>query len=90
MDFDGLIERIWRLMNEKEERDMERYKHLGFKEHFNAGIEFRDRQHRTEIRTAVISILLTVVVMGSSFLVASGGVEHMQHLLGASGGDVHG
>jgi hypothetical protein len=90
MDFDGFIEKLVRFLADKEERDMERYKHLGFKEHFNAGIEFRDRQHRAEVRTAVISILLTVVVMGSSFLIASGGVEHMQHLLGASGGDVHG
>ena len=90
MDFDGLIERIWRLMHEKEERDMERYKHLGFREHFNAGIEFRDRQYRAEVRTAVISILLTVVVMGSSVVIASGGFQHMQHLLGVVGGDVHG
>ena len=90
MDFDSLIERIGRLMHEKEEREMERYRHLGFREHFNAGIEFRDRQYRSEVRTAVISILLTVVVMGSSVVIASGGVEHMRRIFGFVGGDVHG
>lgn len=90
MDFEKMFERLVGYFHEKEERDLERYKHLGFREHFDAGYSFRDRQYRREVQTIIISILLTVVVMGSGVLVADGGLSRLQHLLGVSGGDVRG
>ena len=90
MDFDGFIEKLLRMLVAMEERNIERYKHLAFKEHFDAGIEYRDRQYRSEVRTALISIVVTVILMGSGFLIANGGVQHLQHLLGGVGGEVHG
>ena len=90
MDFDGFIEKLLRMLVAMEERNIERYKHLAFKEHFDAGIEYRDRQYRSEVRTALISIVVTVILMGSGFLIANVGVQHLQHLLGGVGGEVHG
>ena len=37
MDFDGFIEKLLRMLVAMEERNIERYKHLAFKEHFDAG-----------------------------------------------------
>ena len=90
MDFDGFIEKLLRMLVAMEERNIERYKHLAFNEHFDAGIEYRDRQYRSVVRTALISILVTAVLMGSGFLIANGGVQHIEHLWGVTGRDVHG
>ena len=90
MDFDGFIEKLVRFLTDKEERDMERYKHLGFKEHFHAGVDFRDRQHRSQVKTALISVIATVMLMGSGFVVGLLLAEHMQSLLGLHSGGAHG
>ncbi len=83
MDFDSLFEKLVRFLAARDEINRDLYKGAGAMEHFRAGYDFAHKQHRAQARTALISVALTVAILGAAALIYGVGTGHMPQIVGS-------